>query len=278
MLANTLVSLANSETGVPKKYIHRTLDDVPVISPACRNWTEEFSENFEKLCKKCGAKLAPNCEKFEKAFLNSTHGKVLGTIFDSEKMAWKTPKEKRIKYLNKLKSVYEAKDVSLEDMQQLMGSLNHAGQLSPFMNGFRFNLNKCLGKLQAEPASRLTITPEAREELKVWANFLEDEDWHPLAGAYCNAPLACIELVSDAAGSAHKADSRGRLGCGNVGFSHEGVIMFAHQLWWPKGVLSCDQIRETDRFENNNIRIPRNNNTIHTNPRPVGWPAHYCQG
>jgi hypothetical protein len=237
ILANTLVTLANSKVKVPKKYVHRTLDDVPIISPACRKWAEEFSAEFTELCEKCGAKLAPNCEKFEKAFVNSKYGKVLGTFFDTEKLAWKTPTDKRTKYLNKIKQVYEAASVGLEDMQQLMGSLNHAGQLSPFMNGFRYNLNKCLGQLQSNPESKIYMSKEAKYELRVWANFLQDEEWQPLAGAYCNPPLACKEFVSDAAGSAKMARNKDRLGCGNLGFDHSGIIIFAHQLWWPRGVL-----------------------------------------
>jgi hypothetical protein len=105
------------------------------------------------------------------------------------------------------------------------------------MAGFRFNLNKCLGHLQVNPEDRVQLSKEARDELRIWANFLQDEDWHPLAGKYCNPPLACKEFISDAAGSAHMANQKGRLGCGNLGFDHTGVIIFANQCWWPAGVL-----------------------------------------
>jgi hypothetical protein len=187
-------------------------------------------------------KLADSCEKFEKAFKSSTYGKVLGTFFDSEKMAWKTPTEKRQKYLNCIKKASSEEKISLEDMQSLMGCLNHAGQLSYFMTGFKHNLNQCLGKLQTNPDSKIELSENAREELRIWQNFLLDDDWHPLTGAYCGTPLACMEFASDAAGHGNAQQAEGRIGCGNVGFNHIGEIIFAYQLWWPSGVLD----RKTD--------------------------------
>jgi hypothetical protein len=233
---------------VPKKFLHRTLDDVPVISPKGKQLASEFTEEFRHVCGSVGAKLAPDCDKFEKAFVSSKFGKVLGTMFDSRSLSWKSPDEKRIKYLNKIKQVYETNTVSLEEMQSLMGSLNHAGQLSPFMACYRFNLNKCLGFLQTHPDQKIQLSYEAREELRVWANFLQDKDWHPLAGSYCNPPLACKEFTSDAAGSAHLADNAGRLGCGSIGFNHEGLIIFAHQFWWPVGVLESHKDKNGKLF------------------------------
>jgi hypothetical protein len=237
ILANTIVSVVNSEVQVPTKFIHRTLDDVPVISPACENWTEKFDRSFEKLCDNIAMKLAPECEKKEKAFKSTTQGKVLGTHFDSSTLSWKSPDEKRHKYLNCIRNVLLAKTVSLLEMQSLMGCLNHAGQLAPFLAGFRFNLNKALGFLQTHPEVKLYLSQEARQDLKVWANFLEEEGWHPLPGPYFAPPIAYKEFISDAAGCQSDARLIGKIGCGNVGFSNEGHIIFAHQLWWSEKVI-----------------------------------------
>jgi hypothetical protein len=84
ILAHSILSVVNCETKIPKKYIHRTLDDIPVISPACENWTSNFDIEFTKTCSYINAKLVPDCPKQGKAFRSSKRGKVLGTIFDSE--------------------------------------------------------------------------------------------------------------------------------------------------------------------------------------------------
>jgi hypothetical protein len=84
ILAHTLVSLANCDVGIPKRFIHRTLDDVPIISPACESWSEDFDKVFVDMCEDMKVKLAPPCEKKEKAFFSSSKGKVLGTFFNGE--------------------------------------------------------------------------------------------------------------------------------------------------------------------------------------------------
>jgi hypothetical protein len=92
------------------------------------------------------------------------------------------------------------------------------------------------------------LTENAREELRIWENFLLDDDWHPLTGAYCGTPLACMEFASDAAGHGNAQQAEGRIGCGNVGFNHNGEIIFAYQLWWPSGVLDSKTDSKGKRF------------------------------
>jgi hypothetical protein len=238
IMANTLLSLTNCIVMIPKKYVHRTLDDIPVISPECRGWTEIFDKEFEDLCEEVNVKIAKPCEKYEKAFKSSTFGKVLGTFFDSEQMAWKSPSEKRQKCLRCIKEILEKETVTLKEMQTLMGNLNHAGQLAPFMAAFRHNLNRCLGSLQVAQEPEAKLSHFAREELRIWMNFVADDGWHPLPGHYVAPPLACLEFVSDAAGNQEGITNRGKLGCGNIGFNHIGEIIFASQTWWPEGVLA----------------------------------------
>jgi hypothetical protein len=218
ILANTLVSLANCRAGIPKKFIHRTLDDVPVISPACNNWSEKFDEAFEDVCEKVNVKLAPECEKKEKAFKCCTAGKVLGTFFNSEDLTWKSPDSKRLKYLEAVREVLQNRVVDLLRMQFLMGCLNHAGQLAPFMAAFRFNLNKVLGFLQTNPGMQVAIPEAAQKELRVWANFLLEEGWHQLPGPYFSPPVSRVELISDAAGLQEGSNLKGDIGCGSIGF------------------------------------------------------------
>jgi hypothetical protein len=88
-----------------------------------------------------------------------------------------------------------------------------------------------LGLLQVGAKARLS--PEAKHELYVFANFLiDDVQWKPLDRLHYSPPLAHMMFASDAAGSAREGAS-GKIGCGNVGFSEDGVIIFAKQVFWP---------------------------------------------
>jgi hypothetical protein len=126
--------------------------------------------------------------------------------------------------------------VSLKDFQVLMGRLNFAGQLSPFLQGFRFNLNKVLGQLQN--GKNVNLSDAARDDLLVWANFILDQDpWHPLIDQHYNPPLAYDYFVSDAAGCSENRASDDLIGCGSIGVDCDGVMFFVEQLFWPPGVL-----------------------------------------
>jgi hypothetical protein len=97
ILGNTLLTLANTSACIPKKFLHRALDDVPVISPSCKNYCDLFHLSYTELCSYLNVKLAEPCKKHEKAFVNETYGKVLGYFFDSKTMSWKLPDDKRSK-------------------------------------------------------------------------------------------------------------------------------------------------------------------------------------
>jgi hypothetical protein len=81
ILGNTILALALCECDIPKKFVHRTLDDVPVVSPAHTNWGEKFCCAYLDVCKKLNMSVTSSCPKFEKAFTNSSYGKVLGIFF-----------------------------------------------------------------------------------------------------------------------------------------------------------------------------------------------------
>jgi hypothetical protein len=104
------------------------------------------------MCNKINVKLAPDCPQFEKAFSNSSIGKVLGINFNTENLTWSLPKDKIIKCLNSISNVENKDKVTLLDMQQLMGNLNHVSQMAPFLSTFRFNLNRTLATcISSEP-------------------------------------------------------------------------------------------------------------------------------
>ncbi len=121
---------------IPHKLVHRQLDDVPVVVPKYSEWGVDFENAYRKLCNEINVKLAPDCPQFEKACSNSTFGKVLGILFNTENLTWSLPRDKINKCLLSI-SNFENKDmVTLLDMQQLMGNLNHVSQMALFLSTF----------------------------------------------------------------------------------------------------------------------------------------------
>jgi hypothetical protein len=107
IFGNTILTLANADAKVPKCFFHRALDDVPVVSSKCRDVCESFDDAYVNTCSDLNVKLAEPCKNFEKAFVHSSYGKVLGYFFSSKPLSWKLPDDKRKKYRNFEVSIFE---------------------------------------------------------------------------------------------------------------------------------------------------------------------------
>ena len=244
ILGNTILSIVKAKTEIPNSLVHRTLDDVPIVSPANKTWCVEFSKCYEKVCEDIGIKLAPECAKKEKAFVNSKQGKVLGINFDTTELKWSFPNDKKEEAIDCISKIMKSKNISLLDFQILMGRLNDITQMCPFMRGFKHPLNKMLAQLEKRNFEKLSH--EAWNDLKIWLNFLTDTDvWVPIAHKYCSPPIGCISFCSDAAGWAKNLKSDQNVGCGSIGFDYSGKIIFAHQLVWPSEIIKL----ATDKSE-----------------------------
>ena len=95
ILGHTVISLTCAVCDFEKEFVHRHLDDVPVVSAADSGKCEKFSDTYKEICETINLRLADNCEKNEKAFTNVTNGKVLGVWFNSENLSWQLPSEKK---------------------------------------------------------------------------------------------------------------------------------------------------------------------------------------
>ncbi len=93
---HTLVDVAVLSSNTSSDLVLKHLDDVLSASPAKSKQCQEFTEKFAEICRMVNVKLQPVCEKNEKAFVNSTEGKVLGIWFYSEDLTWSLPEEKKI--------------------------------------------------------------------------------------------------------------------------------------------------------------------------------------
>jgi hypothetical protein len=151
IIGNTLKAISMAECNIPRRWVHRQLDDVPYVSRANSPDGTLFEAQYREICDTIGIALAKECLSFDKAFSNSTYGKVLGIIFDTTTLSWRLSDEKNLKYKNLIATLFNKRRVSLFDLQNLMGCLNHITQMCPFFLCFRFNILKCLKLLENDP-------------------------------------------------------------------------------------------------------------------------------
>jgi hypothetical protein len=189
ILGNVFRNLVLLECDIPSKFVHRHLDDIPVVGPKNSGWCEEFTKKFRELTSKINLILAPDCPKLEKAFSNSQCGKVLGINFDTRKLSWELPEGKRSNCLRKIFDVLNAECINLKEFQEFMGCLNFVCMMSPFLNALREPLNIVLRTLHENGTG--TLTKEARDDLMVFSAFLSDENsYHPIPPRPAHPPLA----------------------------------------------------------------------------------------
>ena len=82
-LGNTILALTVAATGLPPNLVFRTLDNVPLVTPAHLGTGPLFASTHSTICKKINVGLAPTCANCEKAFSDSIMGTVLVIGFDS---------------------------------------------------------------------------------------------------------------------------------------------------------------------------------------------------
>ena len=235
IFGNTVKSLALCMSKIKPELVHRQLDDVPVVGPAKSSWCEEFSDCYKTVCSELNIKLAENCPKFEKAFTNSKFGKVLGIFFDSEKLCWTLPDEKREKAMNMIVQCYYSENVKLIDIQKLVGRLNDVALMCPFLNGFKRPILDDLCKLSATESGKLS--QQSRKDLLIWAGMLKEKIWLPIPPEPCAAPLRVKSFFSDAAGLAVDGDWTTGPGVASIGFDEEGKFICAVNITWPTDMI-----------------------------------------
>jgi len=244
VLGNTLLELSLVNCHIPRHLVHRQLDDVPIVVPENqKSWGTEFVKTYSKTCEDVGVGLAKDDPNMDKAFSYTQKGKVLGIIFDSNKSMWAYPDDKRERVLRAIGNFMDTKAVSLLQMQQLMGRLNDVCLMAPFLKTYKGPLNEMLGWLQRHPEEECSPSKQALQDVKVWAGFLMDtEIWRPIHHRPGGPPLSHHSFTSDAAGSAIENGTDGESGVGVVGMDTTGVVMLAHQTFWPAGM--CNKLDE----------------------------------
>ena len=245
-IPETVVNIVCTLVDVPLHWVHRQLDDVPVVSPAFSDKTERFTEKYEQICAEVGLPLAEACSDREKAFGPGTTGTVLGVQFDSDLMEWKISAEKANRIESAIDRFLLNKTCRLIDVQKLHGKLSDFAQLCGFMRGFRFQLVKLLGAFTNAPDSSRIIPGQLKDDLWIWKKCIRaGASGFPLSDPVCGPPITAVRFISDAAGAAYDWTSGscqnltkpGDRGVASVGFDGEHVF-YAGGLKWPFGLMS----------------------------------------
>jgi hypothetical protein len=78
------------------------------------------------------------------------------------------------------------------------------------------------------------LSNSALNDLLVWAGFLtSDLKWFPICALKNAPPMRCLTFISDAAGLSENCFEKNFPGCGAIGLSEEGLLVFARQILWP---------------------------------------------
>ena len=261
-LGNTTKVLAKAVCEIPRHLVHRQLDDVPTVAPATSGWCEAFTEEYKKVCSKINISLAEECPKKDKAFCNSTRGKVLGIEFDTITQSWNLPEDKCTEYANLIVEALSGESMSLLESQKLLGKLSFVSSMAPWARSFLRPLQLFSTNIEESNMSACPIPYEVRRDLQFWWKFITSGDSVPIAHPTGAPPLLHLSFTTDAAGWKEDGSSL-EVGLGCVGLDEEGRINFANQtLWYPEDVLSFFDMKgkymgnKTTTLEFSGILIP----------------------
>jgi hypothetical protein len=238
-LGHTLHVISMCATGILPRLVFRQLDDLPIVAPRWTTWCQDLTKVYSDNCALVNVKLAENCPSLDKAFVNSTKGKVLGIWFDSDTLTWSYPSVKRDKLLILIYDVFHSVSADLEDLESLVGRLNDFSLMCPFMRTFKKNCILLLTEVLAFPHQDILVNSDVKADLKVWWALLSDEvSSLPICPRYRELPLSKKVFTSDAAGMPSSAPPVKKVGVGIVGLDESGCIMLAFQWFWADHTLS----------------------------------------
>ncbi len=163
-LGNTVLELAHAQCKIPRSLVFRTLDDIPIVAPKNTGWCEEFTRSYKNVCKLANIKLAGFCPDHKKAFTCQTEGVVLGIKFNTMSQRWSLQKPKADELIRKLLWAAQAKELSLNQTQQILGSLNDLVQMCPFVKPFKALANRFLASFNNDEKVLLPIGDRAKSE------------------------------------------------------------------------------------------------------------------
>ncbi len=89
-------------------------------------------------------------------------------MFDTARLTRTISAAKRDAILSDIALPLAGQLIALEQMQHLIGALNHFGQMCPFLQAFRLPLNNFLADLLSDPNLPMPMPPQAMADLRIW--------------------------------------------------------------------------------------------------------------
>jgi hypothetical protein len=234
-LGNMLVELAVAKAKIPRIYVTRTLDDIPVLAPEGKHYIVKFGMALRGICNQANIQLAQNCPDNCKAFEHVKRGTVLGICFDTRSMEWSLNTAKADKFTRRVIDAMHTDYIDLLQLQKVMGVLNDLTLMCNFMKPFKVSGNKLLQDLGTDKEKLVPVTEDFVKDLQRFACLIDTTRVGiPVATRPSPPPLFCKEFYSDAAGS-HFAMVKGQRV--NLNDSQDrGVacieVLDGQTVWW----------------------------------------------
>jgi hypothetical protein len=241
-LGKTVQDVTKKLTNFPDHLMHRTLDDLPFVTPADSDIGEKFASKYKEICSAANIQLVTSCPNNEKAFEDQVIGTVLGIQFDTVNLSWAISDKKKDTILSRIRPFVNGQPVNLHQVQQLVGSLNDFGQMCQFMRGMKHPILEFMSSFQDQEDIHLIAPNQVIIDLLCWATAVsEASDGLPIPHRSPDTMDTDVTFVSDAAGVRFcKVDGRfipigvadGR---GGASISEsDGVLKFYSQVIWPE--------------------------------------------
>ena len=149
---------------MPHSNVTRALDDSPCIASTESGLVEKFTEEMRRLCHETNIPLAPNCQKNEKAFELVQQGTVLGVGFNSVDFTWNFSEFKANKVVRRCLDGANAKLLSLQQVQKIMGSVNDLAQMCPLLKSHQRSGNVFMTKFGGDNEALMVVPEQMRKD------------------------------------------------------------------------------------------------------------------
>ena len=198
-LAKVIVHIAATKSNFPINRICQHLDDCCAAAPADSQALELFDNTFSDVANRLGVKLAPR-EDPEKSFGPSTHGLVLGIVYDTVQWTWALNHEKLARILNDINKFLTSEYMPQSAIWSIVGKIIHIQPLIP--NG-KFNMHHLL-ELNCHSMDKVTqvkLTDGFKKQIYFWFTMIKlCSGRGKLTNPDKSLPPWAIEVYTDAAG------------------------------------------------------------------------------
>ena len=188
-----------SKSSFPVSRICQHLDDCCATAPAESDTLEIFDNTFSEIASQLGVKLAPRDDP-EKSFGPSTHGLVLGIVYDTVQWTWALNQEKLARILHDINKFLISDHMPQSAIWSIVGKIIHIQPLIP--NG-RFNMHHLLdlNSHSADKTTSVQLTPNFKKQLHFWFTMIKlCSGRGKLINPDKSLPPWAIEVYTDAAG------------------------------------------------------------------------------